>query len=231
MGPAPSSPSEGRQRLRDAALTAALALLILAWDFSGLDMVAARFFGDASGFPLREAWWSSRVLHDGGRWVAWALFAALLINIWKPWTPWLDRAERVRWVLITLACAILVPSLKRLSSTSCPWDLQVFGGMALYVSHWQSGGGLGPGHCFPSGHAVAAFAFVSGWFVLRERCPRAARAWLAGVLAAGMLLGFAQLVRGAHFPSHTFWSGWLCWTLSWLLSQWRWGLPAPGASR
>lgn len=231
MAPPPSPPSQGQQRLRDAALTAALALLLLAWDFSGLDMAAARLFGDSSGFPLREVWWSSRVLHEGGRWAAWALFAALVINIWKPWTPWLDRAERVRWVLITLACVILVPSLKRLSSTSCPWDLQAFGGVALYVSHWQSGGDLGPGRCFPSGHAVAAFAFVSGWFVLRERRPRVARAWLAGVLAAGMLLGFAQMVRGAHFPSHAFWSGWLCWTLSGLLSQWRRGLPAPDASR
>jgi membrane-associated PAP2 superfamily phosphatase len=24
-------------------------------------------------------------------------------------------------------------------------------------------------------------------------------------------------LRGAHFMSHTFWTGWLCWTIAWLV--------------
>jgi membrane-associated PAP2 superfamily phosphatase len=35
---------------------------------------------------------------------------------------------------------------------------------------------------------------------------------LWGVLAAGVLLGLTQTLRGAHFPSHTAWTAWLCWT-------------------
>lgn len=219
------------ERLRDAALTGLLLLLLLAWDFSGLDLYAARVFGRPEGFPLREAWWSSRLLHEGGRWAAGVALAALVINIWRPWVLPQERAERVRWVLITLACLILVPLLKRMSATSCPWDLQIFGGTALYLPHWQPGTDHGPGRCFPSGHAVAAFAFLGGWFMLRARHPRTARAWLAGVLVAGMLFGIAQVARGAHYPSHLFWSGWLCWTLSALLSQWPRSPPAPAASR
>jgi hypothetical protein len=40
-----------------------------------------------------------------------------------------------------------------------------------------------------------------------------ARAVLLAVLAAGALFGWAQLARGAHFPSHTLWSAWLCWVI------------------
>jgi len=111
----------------------------------------------------------------------------------------------------------VVSSLKSLSATSCPWDLAEFGGVARYASHWAlgmvDGGG---GRCFPAGHASAGFAFVGGYFALRRRQPRAARLWLAASLAAGLVLGGAQQVRGAHFMSHTLWTGWLCWTTGWL---------------
>ena len=77
---------------------------------------------------------------------------------------------------MVLLCVLVVPALKRLSSTSCPWDLALFGGVARHLSHWRWGvADGGAGHCFPSGHAVAAFAFISGWFALRSHDPRAAR--------------------------------------------------------
>jgi membrane-associated PAP2 superfamily phosphatase len=159
------------------------------------------------------------LLHDGGRLLGWAVLAALVVNIWRPWWNGPTPRERVAWVLVTLACLLLVPTLKRFSATSCPWDLQAFGGVANYVSHWQFGvADGGPGHCFPSGHAVAAFAFISGWFALRPHAPRAARMWLLGVLAFGALFGGAQLLRGAHYPSHTLWSAWICWTACALLN-------------
>ena len=39
---------------------------------------------------------------------------------------------------------------------------------------------------------------------------------LAAAVLAGLVLGGAQQVRGAHFMSHTLWTGWLCWTVGWL---------------
>ena len=88
-----------------------------------------------------------------------------------------------------------------------------FGGSARYVPHWMLGSfDGGPGHCFPSGHAVAAFAFFSGWFLFRSTRPALARAWLGAVRVAGLAYGWGQLARGAHYPSHTLWSAWLCWT-------------------
>jgi membrane-associated PAP2 superfamily phosphatase len=203
----------------DALVTALGLLALLAWDVSGLDLAIVHLAGGARGFGLRDAWWTSRLLHDGGRLLGWTVLAALVVNIWRPWWSGPSRGERVGWVLITLACLLVVPALKRMSATSCPWDLQAFGGVAGYVSHWRFGvADGGPGHCFPSGHAVAAFAFVSGWFALRPHAPRAARAWLLGVMVFGVLFGWTQLLRGAHYPSHTMWSAWICWTACALLN-------------
>jgi len=131
----------------------------------------------------------------------------------RPGEP--PRRWRWTWVAVIVFCALAVPALKRVSHTSCPWDLAEFGGMAQYVSHWRFGrDDGGSGHCFPSGHAVAAFAFFGLHFCWRDFNPRKATWWLSAVLVVGVLYGAAQLVRGAHYPSHTLWSAWLCWTLS-----------------
>ena len=81
-----------------------------------------------------------------------------------------------------------------------------------------TGAAAGAGVAGAAGAAAASagFAFVGGYFALRRRQPRAARLWLAASLAAGLILGAAQQVRGAHFMSHTLWTGWLCWTTGWL---------------
>lgn len=189
--------------------------LLLAWDASGLDLSAVRAWGGAGGFALREHWFTSGVLHQGGRALAWLMAGVLLLNVVRPLLPAQTRRERVWWLGMTLLCVLLIPLLKRASTTSCPWDLAEFGGLAQYVSHWQPGvldGGAG--HCFPSGHASAAFAFFSGYFALRRAYPRAAIAWVWAVLLVGAVFGWGQMVRGAHYPSHTLWTAWICWAVT-----------------
>ncbi len=205
-------------RLRRGELWAtggALALLLL-WDASGIDLVVERAWGGADGFPWRDHWLTARVLHDGGRWLAGAVLAGLAVNVWRPlFGNTLPRPERAYWLLVTLATLLLVPALKSASLTSCPYELAEFGGRAAHVSHWRFGvGDGGPGRCFPSGHATSAVTFFFGWFALRERHRAAAWGWLAAVCVLGALYGWAQMARGAHYPSHTLWSAWLCWTLA-----------------
>jgi membrane-associated PAP2 superfamily phosphatase len=201
---------------RDAAITALALALLLAWDATGLDLSAARLFADAKGFELREAWWASRLLHDGGRIASWLLLLVFALGgIRQPGAGDPPRRWRWTWVVLILLCALAVPALKRISTTSCPWDLAEFGGVAQYVSHWRFGlADGGGGRCFPSGHAVAAFAFFGLHFFWRDYNPRRAALWLAAVLLLGAVYGTAQLVRGAHYPSHTLWSAWLCWAAS-----------------
>ena len=199
-------------------------VLVLAWDGSGADLPVAGWFADASGFRWRDAWWTRGLLHEGGR--AAGLLALALLAVYAAWPsapaavpaagpaarrPRIERAERVYALAVVLFVALTVPALKRLSLSSCPWDLALFGGVAQYVSHWQFGvADGGPGRCFPSGHAVTAFALWGAVLPWRRHHPR--RAWALGgaVAAAGLLLGAGQVLRGAHYPSHVFWSAWLC---------------------
>lgn len=203
-----------RLRPRDAVATLVLLGLVLLWDASGLDLALARLAGGTQGFPWREHWLFTAVLHDGARLPAFAAAAWLALGIWWPTGPLrnLPRTARVQWLASLLLAVLLVNALKHASRTSCPWDLADFGGTATHVSHWMwAAGDGGRGHCFPAGHASAGFGFIGGFFALRAHSPRAARLCLWLSLAAGLLLGGAQQLRGAHFLSHTLWTGWLSW--------------------
>lgn len=200
-----------------AWLTLALFAVIVAWDLSGLDLVMARWFGSPTGFALRDHWLWSKVLHQGARRVAWALQLVLLLAIWWPFGVLrkLSRRERATMFITAMLILLVVSSFKNLNTTSCPWDLAEFGGSARYVSHWSWGlndGGVG--RCFPAGHASAAFCFLPGYFWLREKAPRQARVWLIATLIAAMTIGLAQQVRGAHYLSHTLWTGWVSWVVT-----------------
>ena len=197
-----------------AAVTAiALAGLVL-WDRTGLDLALAALAGTSEGFALREHWLFSTVLHSGARWLAWLLAVSLCIAVWWPVGPLRRIAfeRRLQLASTTLLATGVVSLLKAFSPTSCPWDLNAFGGIAHHARHWLPDGG--PGHCFPAGHACAGFAFIGGWFCFRDAAPDVARAWLAASLAAGFALGGAQQLRGAHFMSHTLWSAWICWAVA-----------------
>lgn len=215
-GPVISLPGAGWRASWHGDLVTALAglAILLAWDASGLDLAVARWYGSANGFAWREHWFTRDLLHSGGRWLGFAALGLILVNLWKPVFPRLERGERWLWLGLTLVCLLAVPGFKQLSLTSCPWSLAEFGGVAQYVSHWKIGvADGGSGHCFPSGHATSAFAFLSGYVVLRGGHPVAARRWLLGVLVAGVLFAWAQTARGAHYPSHSMWTAWACWLI------------------
>ncbi|WCM92933.1 phosphatase PAP2 family protein [Acidovorax sp. NCPPB 2350] len=215
----PATPSSPAPRpLAPLLWTVAALGLLIAWDATSFDMVLARVFGNAGGFPLRDDGFLVSVMHEGARRVGWVIMVLLAASVWWPvgWLRQLSTADRMQMAVSALLALGVVAVFKQTSATSCPWDLAEFGGMARYVSHWSRGiFDGGSGHCFPAGHASAGFAFVGGYFALRHRKPRAARWWLAASLAAGLVLGMAQQMRGAHFMSHTLWTGWLCWVAGW----------------
>ncbi|WP_411886175.1 phosphatase PAP2 family protein [Polaromonas sp. YR568] len=188
--------------------------LLLAWDHSGLDLWMARGFGSPVGFPLESHWFWRGTLHDDIRWLPWGVELALLAGMVRPFGALRQLAveRRAQLALTTLVSLLVVSTLKLHSLTSCPWELHEFGGTVAYVSHWAWGvRDGGSGGCFPAGHASAGFAFLGGFFAFRHALPRTARRWLAGALLAGLVLGLAQQLRGAHYMSHTLWTAWLCW--------------------
>lgn len=207
----------------------ALLAFTLVWDFTGLDMVVMRTIGTPEGFALRDNWWLSTLLHDRLRTLAQGLFVVMLV-----WAAWPVRANslarRERWLLVGLvALSLLTINLVKINSrTSCPWELQTFGGSARYVSHWLWGvGDGGGGRCFPGGHASSAFAFFAlclPWLHAPAKTARAATPgvrWAVVILLTGLMAGGAQTLRGAHHPSHTLWTLLICSGIS--IAGWRLG--------
>ena len=226
MTPAPMQPSH-RQL---AFWTLAALLLPLAWDASGLDLPAARLLAGAHGFALQDHWLLTRVLHQGVLPACWLLVGWITLGVWRPTLGQqrLDAASRLQWAAGSWLALLVIDLMKLASTSSCPWDLAEFGGVAAYVPHWAWGmADGGSGHCFPAGHASAGYVFVAGFFAWRQVAPAIARRWLAGALLAGSLFGLSQQLRGAHFVSHTLWTAWICWAIAWAVQAY----PALFASR
>lgn len=206
---------------------------LLAWDAAGLDLPLAWLMGGQDSFALREHWALTVVFHDGARRLAWLAGLWLLAGVWYPTGVLrrLTRPARVQWLASATLSLAIISALKFASHSSCPWDLVAYGGVADYLSHWSWGGSDGgPGRCFPAGHASAAFAFLGGFFVLRQVSAAHAARCLAIVLVTGAILGMAQQVRGAHFMSHTLWTAWFCWVAAWTVDRAA-GLSRPSLER
>lgn len=214
-GPHPARPTLASWRFDLAVAAFGLVTLVL-WDAAARDLTVMRWIGGPGGFPWRDHPLTSTLLHEGGRWLSGLALLWFALLAWRPlgWWSRVPAATR-RWQLAAVVlCLVAIPLLKKASLTSCPWDLAEFGGRAAYLSHWALGqADGGPGHCFPSGHASGAFAFLAGYFALRKHDGRRSRAWLAGVVSFGLLFGAAQTLRGAHYPSHTLYTAWICWSL------------------
>ena len=197
--------------------------LTLGWDASGADLLVMAWFGDAQGFALRDHWWLSNVLHDGAKRVAVALYLGLVCMVFWPMGFWrqMTRRQRVE-IAVGIALSLLVVSgLKRFSQTSCPWELQAFGGVARHVSHWTWGvTDGGSGHCFPGGHASSALAFLAVCLPCltaeQAHLRRTGLKIMGAIVLIGLVLGAVQTLRGAHYPSHTVWTGWICAAVAWL---------------
>lgn len=215
--------------LRRWWLATSLALAcVLAWDATGLDLAVMTWISqpvggsDSAGFALRHNWWLETVLHESTRRAALVFYGALWLMVWRPvgFFRQFEHQERLDMVWGVTAALLAITLMKRFSLTSCPWELQAFGGAASYVSHWQWGvADGGGGKCFPGGHASSALAFLAlalpGLAALRGSVAhRTGTRVLLGVLLAGAGLGVVQTLRGAHYPSHTLWTAWLCWTVA-----------------
>ena len=220
------------QALASLWLWGTLLVLTLAWDASGADLSTMSWLGSPQGFAWRDQWWLSSVMHTGAKQLAVLIYLGVLAMTLWPLGIWrqLPRSHRLEIALGITLSLVVVTAIKRISLTSCPWDLQAFGGVASYVSHWswgQSDGGSGS--CFPGGHASSAFAFMAlslPWLMSVDKDQqRLGQAMTGVILLTGLVLGLAQTLRGAHYPSHTAWTALVCAATAWanhgLFAWWR----------
>lgn len=210
------------QAMASLWLWGTLLVLTLVWDASGADLRVMTWLGDAQGFAFRDHWWLSNVMHTGAKQLAVLIYLGVLAmtlwprGIWRQLPP-SQRQEIAMGITLSL---VVITAIKRISLTSCPWDLEAFGGTARYVSHWtwgvSDGGG---GSCFPGGHASSAFAFLGlslPWLTSAQTDhQRLGRAMTVAIVLIGWVLGLAQTLRGAHYPSHTAWTALFCAATAW----------------
>ena len=169
-------------------------------------------------WQARNAWWSSSLLHTGGRWLvilSWLLVVA-------GWCASRTRTIKPRWgsglgyLAVSVLASILILTIwKRFSGVDCPWDLLRYGGTRFYLPPFSGAhAGTPPGTCFPAAHAGIAYAWVALWFA--PTCIRPRWRWLAltMTLLLGAAFGVVQQLRGAHFLSHDLWSLALCWLVA-----------------
>ena len=124
------------RHLRLAIWTFSALLLVLAWDALALDLPLARLSGSSLGFPLRESWLLSTVLHEDARRLSWGLMFALILAIWWPVGALrqLSRGERAGLVSGTLLALLAVSALKSASHTRVVAAASPLA-MPLQVSH------------------------------------------------------------------------------------------------
>lgn len=207
-------------RLRDPHLLWPLVLaplLGLLFEVTPLDRVLIRFYFDPAThvFPLRDDAFLQNVMHSGMKLVVigigFAAFGAFLLTYLLPhWTP---HRRRLLWITMGMTGgSLLVSLLKHGSTLHCPWDLAEYGGYAPFHGLFDRlPAGTAVGRCFPGGHASGGFALMAFYFGLRDSHPRRAHIFLAAGLFMGMMMGWSQMMRGAHFLSHNVWSGWAVW--------------------
>lgn len=207
--------------------------LTIAWEAFGLDRWVMALIGTPQGFPLRDHPFVAGILHNQLKNAMLALYGLAWVMVFWPIGVVREVSRRQRWAAIvgvTLSL-IVISSLKRVSATSCPWEWQAFGGLAQPLSLWAWGVlDGGSGNCFPGGHASGALAFLSLAWVGMCADSGDAQRWahriLWTVLCTGALMGVSQTLRGAHPPSHTFWTAWICaavgWGCVWGSQRWRW---------
>ncbi|MFZ5529728.1 MAG: phosphatase PAP2 family protein [Pseudomonadota bacterium] len=209
--------------LRHSLLLLALIPILLGVEASGLDLKLQYLFFDPvqNGFPWRDAIWFGVIAHDGMRLLmvllAVLLLATFALSLTVPHvltsvlSPYWRQPRVLGYLLAAMLLGpLLVSVLKHTTTRPCPWDLSLFGGNVPY--HELLSEPLftrtEPGMCFPGGHASAGFALLAFVPLLRDR--QRTHAMLAA-LGFGLVMGWTQMMRGAHFLSHNLWTAWICW--------------------
>jgi membrane-associated PAP2 superfamily phosphatase len=193
------------------------AVLLWLYPLTNLDLALIQPYYNsiARNFFLKDNLILDGVMHTGLKSALWLIPIALVaILIWSYTNLELKiHRRRIVWLLVGLAISpLIVQALKRNSIHACPWDLQIFGGYApLLPLFGHLPAGVEPGRCFPGGHASGGFSLLAFYFGLRDGYRKLANLCLWGALILGNVMGWAQMMRGAHFMSHNLWTMWWSW--------------------
>lgn len=214
------SPTFWRNHLQiPLALFVLFALII---ELGGVDMwLADKFYAWEGGtWALKNAWLTSTIIHNVGKHLS--LLIALVILLAFISTYFTQRLHHYRRELLYLLIAagggsVLISILKDISHVSCAWDFSRYGGTDEYATVFTQLLERSGDNCFPAGHASGGYAWLAFYFLgihLNSKWRWAGLGFSCGV---GLIFGFSQQLRGAHFISHDLWTLGICWFFSLLI--------------
>lgn len=189
-----------------------LAAVLALFEFTPLDLRVQDHFYDfgARRWVVDATNPAGRVLfYTGPKAVIIALGVTLLTLALGP-ARWRERARVARRDLFVAVLVLgtgpaLVGLGKNVTNVFCPSEIRRYGGDVPYValcsSYPEDDRPATRGHCFPAGHASGGFALLGLAFLRRTR-----RGWWVGLalgLGVGWTMGLYQMLKGAHYLSHT----------------------------
>lgn len=184
------------------------------WPVGGhFDQVLSQIWLTDNGrFYLRDHWALSQLSHHYVKNILIAIYLYFgLTALHLTPKAWKNLSSWQYGYFFSLVClsTLLIALLKKITSHDCPWDIvqpTVQGYNWVFQMHH--------GHCFPGGHASSGFALMAGYFIFKTSNLKLARFFLMSSLILGFAMGWAQMMRGAHFMSHHFWTAWWIWSLN-----------------
>jgi membrane-associated PAP2 superfamily phosphatase len=205
-------------------------LLVFIYPHTSLDAWLIRPFYDAHAlvFPLKNDSFLENVMHKGLRNLM-IVVSLMMLGFWifglkicgfvfkrhngGHWSKVYHR--QFLWIFVAMVISTSAISvLKRLSIHSCPWNLLPYGGTQPWIPLFGNlPAAAEMGHCFPGGHASGGFALIAFYFGFRDSLSKLANAGLILGLLFGFVMGWGQMMRGAHFMSHNLWTAWVVWMI------------------
>ena len=166
------------------------------------------WISESGQFLLRDNWYLAKLNHKYVK----DLLIAVYVIMFFAWIASFKverlkprRTELGYFFWVSMLCTIVVSILKSQSSHACPWMMTIPDTDGFF---WDFS--AMSGHCFPGGHASLGFSFITGYFLYHITQPKRAYFYLVAGLVLGMSMGWAQMMRGAHFMSHNLWTLWIC---------------------
>ncbi|WP_321315190.1 phosphatase PAP2 family protein [Halarcobacter sp.] len=138
--------------------------------------------------------------------IVFALFILGILVIF--WRKQIIKKYRFGLIVIVLS-SIIVPftiiSLKNITNTPCPKNIEYFGGnypdIKVFDSYPKDFVQYGKIRCWPAGHASGGFALMSLFFLFKKRKNQILA--LGFAISLAWLMGLYKMAIGDHFLSHT----------------------------
>lgn len=207
---------------RQIVITTFLLIFVIAiFEFTNLDIFVQNFFYDIQ----TKTWLIDKhepilkfFLYDGIK--ALYIFFALCILLSLIFLRKKSFIQEYKkGLIIVLLSAIFVPlvvgSLKAITNTPCPCNIETFGGNSPFVKVFDSY----PkdfiqnkkAKCWPAGHASAGFALMSLFFLFKTSSNK--KKALIFALITGWSMGIYKMLLGDHFLSHTIITMLIAWLI------------------